>query len=211
MFIKPNSKRWLSLEDLPNEEWKDIKDYGGLYQISNYGRVKSLKRLVTSKGSYSGYISIKECIRKVRKGNRGYWYLNLYKNGMSKTKKLHRLVAENFLEDIDGKEQVNHIDGNKDNNTVSNLEYCTSSENNKHAFAIGLKKIWNKDVYGKANSNTRAIKQYDINGKFIKKFDCIADASRELSIKYHMILRVCKGIRKQTHNYIFIYDGCDKQ
>lgn len=209
MFIEPNSKRWLSIEDLPNEEWKDIKDFEGLYQISNYGRVKSLGRMIKHDGSYSGYISIKECIRKARRDKHGYWYLNLNKNSVSKTKKLHRLVAEHFLEKVHGKEQVNHIDGNKDNNAISNLEYCTPSENNKHAFKIGLKKIWNKNLYGKANSNTRIIKQYDINGDFIKRFDCIADASRELGIKYNMIFRVCKGTRKQTHNYIFVYDECD--
>lgn len=113
------------------EIWKDIEGYIGLYQLSNLGRVKSLSRfnsrteriLKTNSVSKSGYIII--CLSK-----------DNIKFGIA----LHRLVAEAFIPNPEGKMQVNHIDGNKLNNTVDNLEWNTASENTIHAINNKLRK-----------------------------------------------------------------------
>ena len=98
------------------EEWKDIKGYEGIYQISNKGRVKSLK-------------FNKENILIPAKHNRGYLFINLCKNGKVKKYLIHRLVAEAFLPNPDNLPQVNHKDENKLNNNVENLEWCSNKYN----------------------------------------------------------------------------------
>lgn len=211
MFIEPNSERWLSLEDLPNERWKDIKDFEGLYQISNYGRVKSLKRTITRNGSYPYYVNINECIRKLRKNKQGYWYLNLFEKGVCKTRKVHRLVAEHFIENHYNYPFVNHKDGNKLNNRVDNLEWCTPSYNTNHAYKLGLSKAWNKGVYGSANKTTKAVNQYDLNGNFIKTWDCIKDVERILKIESCNITRTCQGKRLSAGGFIWEYARVDNE
>jgi len=109
------------------ENWKDIKGYEGLYQVSDHGRVKSFKRLGTP-----------ERIRKPFPDRYGYLKLNLFKNYKASCRKPHRLVAETFIPNPENKETVNHIDGNKENNHVSNLEWSTMDENMQHAKQTGL-------------------------------------------------------------------------
>lgn len=104
------------------EIWKEIPDYEGLYQISNFGNVKSL---------------ISNKILKPSKDRFGYVRFNALKNKKAKTLRIHRLVMEIF-NPIDNIMQVNHIDGNKLNNRLDNLEWCTDSENKKHAYKTGL-------------------------------------------------------------------------
>jgi len=116
------------------EIWKDIKGYEGLYQVSNEGRVKALSRVVKSRWGTPKPLKEKE-IREIV-DSLGYSRLSLSKDGNVKTHKIHRLVAEAFLV---GKGHINHIDGNKQNNHVSNLEFCTQRENNIHAQETGLK------------------------------------------------------------------------
>lgn len=107
---------------MDREEWKDIKGYEGIYQISNMGRVKSL-----SNGKYK-----KEKIRKYRKDKDGYLQLNLHKNNVMTTFKVHRLVAEAFIPNPHNLPQVNHKDEDKTNNRVDNLEWCTVEYNNNY-------------------------------------------------------------------------------
>jgi hypothetical protein len=116
------------------EIWKDIKGYEGLYQVSNEGRVKALNRVVKSRWGTPKPLKAKE-IREVV-DSLGYSRLSLCQDGKVKAHKIHRLVAEAFLI---GEGQINHIDGNKQNNHVSNLEFCTQQENNIHAHETGLK------------------------------------------------------------------------
>ena len=116
------------------EIWKDIKGYEGLYQVSNEGRVKALSRVVKSRWGTPKPLKEKE-IREIV-DSLGYSRLSLSKDGKVKAHKIHRLVAEAFLV---GEGHINHIDGNKQNNHVSNLEFCTQRENNIHAQETGLK------------------------------------------------------------------------
>jgi hypothetical protein len=126
------------------EIWNDVEGYENLYQISNYGKVKSLSH-INNLGKLRP-----ECILKDRFTDRGYNTAVLYNNGKPKTYKVHRLVAKAFIENISNKPHVNHIDGDKKNNFVDNLEWVTISENQKHAFRTGLKTIsCKRDAKGK--------------------------------------------------------------
>lgn len=116
---------------MENEIWKDIAGYADLYQVSNFGSVRSLPRVV--KGSDGRLRHIQGRRLSCSKDNRGYLSVALYQDGNYRNCLIHRLVATAFLECTDTSLQVNHIDGNKQNNCVSNLEWVTSSANVAHA------------------------------------------------------------------------------
>jgi len=122
------------------EVWKDVAGYEGLYQVSNKGNVKSLERMVP----YAhGMRTIFEKVMKPELNADGYLRLKLVKDGVRKNKKIHRLVAEAFIPNSEAKQCINHIDGNKMNNSVENLEWVSYSENMVHAYSNGLAKNWN--------------------------------------------------------------------
>ena len=117
------------------EVWKPLHGYEGLYEISSYGVVKSVRRFNPNSGKNGMWYP--ERIMKTRLDGDGYVVLGLTKNGKMKMCKMHRLVLETFDKESDL--QVNHKDGNKQNNRLDNLEWVTCSENIKHAFRTGLK------------------------------------------------------------------------
>jgi hypothetical protein len=119
----------LSLENIEGEVWSPIIGYEELYQVSNYGRVKALERRVYSQKRNFVY---KPLILKASLGKRGYFEIKLCLNYTSKSKKIHRLIAEYFIPNPEKKPQVNHIDGNKLNNEISNLEWVNNRENSCH-------------------------------------------------------------------------------
>lgn len=123
------------------EEWLPIKNYEGLYEVSNLGRIKNCNRSSKNK---NGFRNIKERILKqgnyIGKTNRGYMMVTLSKNCIKETKQVHKLVAEAFIEKITNKNCINHIDGNKQNNNINNLEWCTYKENTIHMFKLKEKK-----------------------------------------------------------------------
>ena len=123
------------------EIWKDIENYEGLYQVSNYGNIRSLNAIINCKGAKG----IENHIRKGRIlkpsiNTKGYYYVNLSKNGKVKNLRVHRLVANAFLKNEYNLPIINHIDGNKLNNNILNLEFCNYSHNLKEAYRIGLRK-----------------------------------------------------------------------
>lgn len=117
---------------MSNIEWKTIKGYEGLYEVSNDGRVRRL-RFINGRHNFE---KIKES--KQTLNTWGYMTVNLCKNGKSNTKRVHRLVAEAFLGESNL--QIDHIDGNKQNNNLYNLEYVTPKENTNRAWRKGLAK-----------------------------------------------------------------------
>ena len=125
------------VKDLEGEVWMSVPSFESSYAISNKGRVKGLRRRVPSK---SGVFRLS--MEKLRCGSEdqdGYLILCLYDDGRSITTPIHRLVAEVFIPNPDNLPQVNHIDGNKHNNCVENLEWCTNQENMDHSWRIGLR------------------------------------------------------------------------
>lgn len=107
--------------------WKQVKGYEGLYEVSNFGNVKSLARFGT-KGK----------IMNARDNGKGYYRIKLTKNNKEKMMMLHRIIAEAFIPNVENKRCVNHINGIKTDNRIENLEWCTHSENRIHAINIGL-------------------------------------------------------------------------
>lgn len=120
---------------IQDEVWKDIEGYEGLYQVSTCGNVKSLPKI--RRNGTGTYIQ-KERLLKPSNTSTGYKKVELCKDGKRKGFKVHRLVAIAFIPNPDNKPEVNHIDGNKINNNIDNLEWVTSSENSIHAYETGL-------------------------------------------------------------------------
>lgn len=118
------------------ETWRDIRNYEGLYQISNFGRVKSIARKIIKKDGVCQ--SVEEKLLRYHCNNKGYPQVALSKNSTIKVMAIHRLVAATFIPNPRELPQVNHKDGDKTNNAVENLEWCTQSENMRHAYKLGL-------------------------------------------------------------------------
>jgi len=119
------------------EVWKSIINFEGYYEVSNFGNVRSCDRLVNCSRGYSRRLWKGKILSKIVASTRGYYQVSFCKSGIITKHYIHRLVAETFL--LERNETVNHIDGNKLNNELSNLEWVTYSENNKHAFSLKLK------------------------------------------------------------------------
>ena len=165
------------------EIWKDVKDYEGVYLVSSEGR---LKRVSTGR--------IKN--QSLSKG--GYNIVSLYAKGIVKTKFVHRLVGFSFLNEVDNKNEINHIDGNKLNNSISNLEWCNSSENTIHAYRTGLMNrncvLGSKCHFSKLNESQvlnikkliklGELKLKDIAIKFNVSADIISDIKRKKRWKH---------------------------
>ena len=161
------------------EIWKDIEGFEGMYQISNFARVKSLPR----KRKFGNQTRIiPEIIMKVHAKPSGYKYIKL--NDVPRhqiTKHIHRLVAQAFIPNPENKEDVNHIDGNKANNVVTNLEWVTRSENVLHSYRVLGRKC--ERIKGEGNPRNKPIIQMDLLGNEIKTWCSSAEAERQLGIK----------------------------
>lgn len=168
------------------EIWKKIEKYED-YEVSNLGRIKSLKRNNNK-------------ILKQKPNKFGYLIVGLFNNANKNKKMLvHRLVAEAFIPNPLSKPQVNHIDGNKQNNNVNNLEWCTNSENQIHAYKTGLKK--NKLYY--ENNRSKPIMQYDLKGNFIKEWANKRQIERELGYSNGNITSCCVGRCMTAYGYVW--------
>lgn len=160
------------MQDNTEEIWKDVVGYESMYKISNKGRVMSVTRKCGNKTVYG----------MILKGNvdqRGYFYATLYKKQKNKKIKIHKLVAIHFIDNPFNKPQINHIDGDKGNNCVLNLEWVTGSENIRHADKMGLRCMWKRRRIEKSEyellisgklSITELSKKYSVSKTTIKKY-----------------------------------------
>lgn len=185
------------------EIWKDIPEYEGLYQASSLGNIRSIDRIIYDKNlkrsrNFKGKI-LKQNIR-----NDGYLFVNLSKNGINKVVKIHRIIAKTFIKNNNNYKCINHINGNKQDNNINNLEWCTYSHNIKEAYRLGLKK--SISIKGGKNKCSKIVNQYDLDNNFIKKWYCIKDASKKLKIKDSNISLCCKGKRNKAGGYIWKYE-----
>lgn len=177
------------------EKWVDVKGFEGLYMVSNLGRVKRV-------GAYSNQsVSWKkeERILKAGDNGRGYLFVNLSKNNKIYNRYVHRLVAEAFIQNPFNKKTVNHIDCNRKNNNVDNLEWSTYKENNDYALKI-------MKLQGKNKRNNKAsipITEYDLNMNFIEEYPSVREAERQLG--YKGISACLVGKQKTVHGRIFKY------
>lgn len=162
------------------EIWKDIIWYEWLYQVSNLGNIKSLERYK----NYNTHIVYNK--ERILKFNTSNWYskVTLYKWKLRKHILVHRLVAIHFILDINIKLEVNHIDWNKQNNRVENLEWCTRSENQIHCFKNWLQ----KQIKWSDNFKIKISQYY--NNTFIKTYNSILQASKETWICESSIRKV---------------------
>lgn len=179
------------------EVWKDVKDYKGIYQVSNTGKVRRLK------GSYRTKEN-RVLVNKTK--NNGYKFVCLSTKGLYKYYHVHRLVAEAFIDNPENKKYVNHIDCNKSNNNVENLEWVTAKENSEHARKNTIFNCNNKT--GIENKATKQIAQKDLNGNYLYFWDSVTSISNYYSISSTAISRAC---RKHLISIGFMWEYIDKE
>ena len=180
--------------DAIDEAWKDVLGYEGLYKVSNYGKVLSVKR---------GIILKQWMVR-------GYLYVPLNKNGRQKNVRVNRIVARAFVENQSGYDCVDHINGDRADNRANNLRWCTYLQNSNNPITrenlSKAKKGENNPfykVFGKDHCSSKQVKQFSLDGTFIRLWACAADVSRELGIQFSNISRCCHGRSNSAGGYIW--------
>lgn len=185
---------------MKKEYWRPILNYEGLYEVSNFGRARSLDRWVKCpNGSVRFY---KGRILKPGTNKDGYLQVDLSKNNKRKTFRVNRLVAEAFLEipeelrHLKGTRylQVNHKDENKLNNNINNLEWCSAKYNSNYGTAIKRRSLKKK----------KSILQYTMKGEFVKEWDSIAECGRN-GFNPSLVCMCCKGERNKHKDSIWRY------
>ena len=169
---------------MTDEIWCRIKGYEGLYEVSNFGRVKSI-----------GYG--KERILKPLRNTRGYLQVNLWKNGEKKTYRVHRLVAQTFIPNPDNLQEVNHKDENKENNSVMNLEWCDRKSNCNYGTR-------NKRISEKCS---KLVLQFTKDGEFVREWKSARDVQRNLGYYSKNISSCCTGRRKSANGFVWKFKG----
>ena len=182
------------------EIWRDIIGFENFHQVSNQGRIRSLDRQISRRGNIC---NIKGKILKLQTHECGYKILMLRKHNTCRHFRVHRLVVEHFIGKIPYKMEVNHKNGIKSDNQVENLEIVTRLENARHSFRKLGRASGMKGKFGKDCPNSKAVLQFSLDGKFIKKFYAMAEATRETGVS--CVSDACRGKRNTAGGYKWRY------
>lgn len=175
-----------------NEIWKDIEEFKGNYQVSNTGRVRRIKDYSNQYATWNnGYK-----ILTARKHSNGYLRVMLSINGKHYDRYIHRLVAQTFIDNPNNYAEINHIDGNKKNNRIENLEWCNRSHNNKHAYQIGLHTL--NGCYGKKKPVAKIDIRTDIILDIYESVECAAKA---VGLKSYSNISACCNYAENPQKY----------
>ena len=175
------------------EIWKPVVGYEGMYEVSSYGRVKSFKPRSNGK------------ILKGKIDKGGYLLVILCKDKKQTTYKVHRLVAEHFIPNPQNKPCIDHINTVRTDNRVENLRWATYKENGNNPLTKTKQRRMLKGKYGKEHPASKPIIQYDKDGNFIKEWDSITEAAKELGVNGGNITLVCQEKLHHKTAYGFIW------
>lgn len=166
------------MENLENEIWKNVVGYEDFYQVSNFGRIKSLINRRGKRGNvnYSGPIQYVDTIMSPKMFKGGYMQIGLRESGIKKFFCMHRLVAIAFIPNPENKPEVNHINGTRHDNRGENLEWCTTKENSFHRINVL-----------KNDPNLKPVSQYKKDGTLIQSFNSIIEASKVTNVSHNTI------------------------
>ena len=189
------------------EIWKPVVGYEGLYEVSSYGRVRSLDKITTDGRKIKGKI----LKTQINNSSGGYKQAHLYNKDGVKTFKVSRLVAIAFIPNPENKPCVDHINTNRTDDRAENLRWCTNKENSNNPLTLSHFSRGDKHPkaglgkFGKLNGHSRPIMQYTKEGIFIREWECSLQVQRELGIWGTNITKCCKGVYKSTGGYIWKY------
>lgn len=190
------------------EEWKAVDGFSN-YEISNHGRARTKSRYVPWKHHGTSGLAYKKgkILTPVVKGIGYIQYTMHGDNGAYRCNLAHRLVASAFIDNTFNKPQVNHIDGNKTNNLITNLEWVTAQENSIHVFHTLGHVTWQKGLKGKFAITSRPVIQLTLSGEVVREWDCAIDAVNEFGFDSGSICRACQGKSKTYKGYIWRYQS----
>ena len=188
------------------EIWKAVLGYENYYEVSNYGNVRSVTKIITS--LYRCSFLRKSKLLKPATNHKGYLEIALSIKGKLKTHTIHSLVAKAFIPNPENKPTVNHKDGIKENNYVDNLEWATKSEQSIHAYEHNLNRIkcYSKGKFGSKNSFSKKVSQYTKDNVFITNHGSIIEAAEITNTNKTSICLVCRNKQKTAGGYIWKYN-----
>lgn len=192
---------------ITNEVWKTVPGFDGRYEVSNFGRVRTF-----ANGRWGNRPQCK--IMSLKKNPGGYSCVALHKpnsGGKCKYRMVHRLVAEAFIPNPENKKAVNHIDGDKSNNLVANLEWVTYSENSIHAVRIGLSTPSQRQKDVTIQRCSIPVLMFDKNMNLLAGYESAKQASLQTGTDHSSIIKCCRGKLKTANGFVWRYETGENQ